>query len=157
MLINKTTETAIQALMVLARLASEELQSPKSIAMALRASPTYMAKITGALVKAKILRSSRGIQGGVALAHRPEEIRLLDVYEACQGALLGTYCEAVPDVVASCHYHQAMVELFEVNQRIMSRWTLQNFLDKPYADKSVQSFHTCRMSVFREQDERVKA
>lgn len=45
----------------------------------------YLAKHLQALARAGLVRSSRGARGGFALARRPAEISLLDVYVAIEG------------------------------------------------------------------------
>jgi Rrf2 family protein len=59
----------------------------------------HLAKIFQALVRAGVLTSARGVQGGFALARAPEKISPLDVIEALEGPLdtgcllIGEPCE----------------------------------------------------------------
>ncbi len=61
--------------------------------------PSFMAKILRSLVRARLLRSSRGVHGGFALAKPASRITLLDVVEAIEGPLSLTSCTPDP---ASC-------------------------------------------------------
>jgi DNA-binding IscR family transcriptional regulator len=104
-----------------------------------------MAKITGLLVKANILRSQRGATGGVLLARDPQSISLLSIVEACQGLLIGNYCEDIsdhPDPV--CAFHEAMKEAHTSLINVLSKWTLENLRSRPGpADPSREEF--CKM------------
>jgi Rrf2 family protein len=64
---------------------------------------SFMAKILRGLVRAGLLRSSRGIHGGFLLARPPNEITLLEVLEAVEGPLSLTDC--VPDP-AGCEFSE---------------------------------------------------
>jgi len=58
--------------------------------------PSFMAKILRSLVRARLLRSSRGVHGGFALARAASRISLLDVVEAIEGPLSLTNCTPDP-------------------------------------------------------------
>ncbi len=61
---------------------SEEYKIPKS----------FLAKILQKLVKAKIVRSYRGVKGGFSLARPAREISLLEVLEAIEGKICMNIC-----------------------------------------------------------------
>jgi Rrf2 family protein len=63
---------------------SEEYKIPRS----------FLAKILQKLVKAKIVRSYRGVKGGFSLARQAKEISVLDVLEAIEGKLTMNVCLA---------------------------------------------------------------
>ena len=52
----------------------------------------FLTKVISHLVAARLVTTSRGMGGGVALARSPEEITLLQVVEAMQGPLLLSHC-----------------------------------------------------------------
>ncbi len=62
------------------------------IAAKLGASETHLAKVMQHLVRAGLVVSRRGPQGGFVLARPPEEILLREVYEAVAGPLRPTEC-----------------------------------------------------------------
>src|SRR5512145_1035583 len=64
---------------------SEEYKIPRS----------FLAKILQKLVKAKVVRSYRGVKGGFSLARPPKEISVLDVLVAIEGKMSLNLC--VPD------------------------------------------------------------
>jgi Rrf2 family protein len=64
---------------------SEEYKIPRS----------FLAKILQKLVKAKIVRSYRGVKGGFSLAKQARDISVLNVLEAIEGKLALNIC--LPD------------------------------------------------------------
>lgn len=131
-MLTQTSETAIRALILITLMREEGPLTPRQIAEKLGTSPTYMAKITGLLVKANLLRSQRGATGGVMLAREPQTITLLSVIEACQGLLVGNYCEELsthPEPV--CSFHTAMKEAHFVLVGVLSKWTLAELSKRP--------------------------
>ncbi len=61
---------------------SEEYKIPRS----------FLAKILQKLVKAKIVRSYRGVKGGFSLARQARDINVLEVLEAIEGKLALNIC-----------------------------------------------------------------
>ena len=53
---------------------------------------SFLAKILQKLVKAKIVRSYRGVKGGFSLSKHAREISILDVLEAIEGKLALNIC-----------------------------------------------------------------
>ncbi|MEN3010993.1 MAG: Rrf2 family transcriptional regulator [Candidatus Bipolaricaulaceae bacterium] len=87
------SEGVALAFHALARLAQAEGRlSAAGIAAQLGASPAHVAKVLQVLVRAKLVTAKRGPHGGYALARPPEEIRLLEVYEAVEGELRRDGC-----------------------------------------------------------------
>lgn len=133
-MLTKTTISAVRTLIYLGRQASAAPAPPRVIAEQLGESPTYLAKVTQMLARAGILRTQRGVAGGVILNRRPDEITLLAIVEACQGAILGGFCDASDpaDLPHACAFHQAGLELHGAIVGVLSRWTLARLLEKPY-------------------------
>ena len=127
-MIDKTSESALQALVFIAQHPSSEPLSAADLAARLDLSPTYLAKVTRMLVKADILISHRGSRGGVTLARSPSEITLLEVVETCQGITSKSYCRDVDQPELGCGYHRAMLELRESVRGTLGRWTLTDLL-----------------------------
>jgi len=146
-MLTKTTETAIQILVFLGLYDEREPVSPNELARHLKTSPSYTAKITGMLVKADLLKAVRGSRGGVVLARAPEEITLLAVVEACQGRILGDYCDGVGEVHQTCAYHQAMKEAHDAILGVMQKWTIGDLVKKPLPSEEIRSSVNCRMAV----------
>ncbi len=80
-MISQTVEYALRAV---AHLAGESPASrtTKQIAAATQVPAAYLSKVLQGLAKAKIVRSQRGIGGGVTLAEDPKQLTILDVINA---------------------------------------------------------------------------
>ncbi|MCL4845147.1 MAG: Rrf2 family transcriptional regulator [Acidobacteria bacterium] len=130
-MLGKTTLSAIRALLYLTQQQSPACLSPRHIAAALGESPTYLAKVLRHLVKAGVLRAERGATGGVRLAMAPEDVTLLDVVEACQGTIVGDYCQATVADASVCSFHRATRDLHEAITGVLSKWTLAALLATP--------------------------
>ncbi len=145
-MLTATSELAARALLFVALNGEEKPLSPRHISGRLDCSPTYLAKVCGLLSRAGILRSIRGVNGGVVLARPPEQINLLQICEACQGILIANYCETIQDHGSSvCSYHQAMLELHEVTVQTLSKWTLRDLMTCPMKSPGGEQKLVCRM------------
>jgi Rrf2 family protein len=127
----KTTRSAIRMVTHLRMMGSPEPVSPRVLAEQLGESPTYLAKVARHLVKAGILRAHRGVAGGVVLGRNPQDITLLTIVEACQGTILGDFCEEADDLAKTCAFHQACAELHGAIMGVLSKWTLAQFIEQP--------------------------
>lgn len=129
--INKTSILAMRAVLVVASGQPGSVMSPRSIAARLNESPAYMAKVLRLLVRAGILRAERGTKGGVFLNRPTSEISMLEVVQACQGAIVGAYCQPVVDLKNTCAFHRATVELERAVTEVLSRWNLAHLEKAP--------------------------
>lgn len=144
-MLTQTSETAIRALIYLVLAKADRLLTPKDIAEHLGTSPSYMAKITHQLVKANILHSQRGAAGGVTMAREPESVSLLEIVEACQGLLVGNYCQEIRDHPEPvCAFHEAMKETHVALVRTLSKWTLADLVARPGPSDPAQGVR-CKM------------
>lgn len=145
-MITQTTEMAIQALICLELEGDGHPRTPRDLAERLGCSPTYLAKTVGQMVKAGILQSQRGAQGGVTLAREATQITLRDIIEACQGLMLGDYCRAIGDATGPvCAFHQAMWEAHQATVKILSSWTLDDLARRPGPTGRLKGNQQCRM------------
>lgn len=67
--------------------------SAASVAAATSLPVPTVAKLMGALARAGLLRSSRGVAGGFSLAREAAAISLADVVEAIEGPIAMTQCQ----------------------------------------------------------------
>jgi Rrf2 family protein len=144
-MLTQTSESAIRLLIDLAQQGGNEPQNFRQIAEKLEESPTYMAKITRLLVRANILRAHRGALGGVTLNRPPQTITMLSIVEACQGVLVGDYCQQTADLAFTCAYHQAGAELHQAISDVLSRWTLADLVERPKPSSHLAGILFCRM------------
>ncbi len=130
-MLTKTTITAIRTLVHIGSSPASEPLSIRHVAEQLGESPTYLAKVARHLVKAGILKAHHGVMGGIALNRSPETITLLAIVEACQGAILADFCQETRAMDGVCAFHVAAAELHEAIVRSLSRWALNQFVDRP--------------------------
>jgi len=142
-MLTRTSLSAVRALTFLGRNRRTRPWSPRSIAQQLGESPTYLAKVVRHLVRAGILKAHRGVTGGVVLHRPPEEVTLLSIVEACQGAILGDFCSHAEDLAQTCAFHQAGAELHRALVGVLSRWTLAHFLSNPKPSASLAGRVRC--------------
>ena len=142
-MLTKTSLSAIRALIHLGLDASEGPVSPRLMAAQLGESPSYLAKVTRRLARAGILRTHRGVSGGVTLNLPPEEITLLAIVEACQGTILADFCEEAADLAQTCSFHQAAAELHDAIVRVLSKWTLAGFLENSRPSETLRKEVRC--------------
>jgi Rrf2 family protein len=142
----KPSLSAVRALTFLGLNRRDQPWSPRSIAQQLGESPTYLAKVVRHLVRAGILKAHRGVTGGVVFNRLPQEITLLAIVEACQGAILGDFCSEAGELDKTCALHQAGADLHRSIVGVLSRWTLAQFLEKPRPDSSLADHVQCWLS-----------
>jgi Rrf2 family protein len=130
-MVTRTSLLAIRTLIFLAQREPATIFPLKGIAEGLGESPTYLAKVARLLVKAGILRAAKGVKGGVQLSRPPAQITLLAIIEACQGVLVGSYCQGEFPLEATCAYHQAAVALRKAIEEVLSSFSLAQLAKKP--------------------------
>lgn len=145
-MLTKTAVSAVRALTFLGLNPRRRPWSPRAMAERLNESPTYLAKVVRQLVRAGLLKSHRGVAGGVSLNRDPEEISLLMVVHACQGVILGDFCTAAIDPLQTCAFHQAGAELHDAIVGVLSRWTLADFLRRPSPSPEIADQVNCRLA-----------
>ena len=143
-MISGTTLSALRALVLLGQ-QSPAVIPPRRIAEELGESPTYLSKVTTLLVKAGILHAEKGVKGGVRLARPPADVTMLAVVEACQGAVVGAYCQSVCRPSQICAFHQAAQQLETAICETLERWTLEQLLRKPARVQSLAGGFACVM------------
>ncbi len=146
-MLTHTSELGIQALLYLALQGDGEMIPPRRIAAAIDASPSYMSKVTGLLVRAGILTAHKGARGGVTMAVKPAHLSLLEIVEACQGKVLGDFCEPTGRLDEVCAYHRSMAELHDAIIGVLSRWTLADLVAKPLPDPALAPHVKCKIRL----------
>jgi Rrf2 family transcriptional regulator, nitric oxide-sensitive transcriptional repressor len=78
---SKTVEYALRAVAYLGYEAPDA-RTTEQISDATRVKPAYLSKVLQALSRAGIVKSQRGVGGGITLARRAEELTILEVVNA---------------------------------------------------------------------------
>ncbi|MDZ7373608.1 MAG: Rrf2 family transcriptional regulator [candidate division KSB1 bacterium] len=85
MIISKSTVYALRALVYLVQHGTDRRLPASELAAGVAIAAPFFSKVVQKLVRAGILVSKRGPDGGVALARRPSEISLWEVVTAVEG------------------------------------------------------------------------
>jgi Rrf2 family protein len=85
MILSRTTQYAIQALIYMATQPPGVAVLNRTIAECLRSPPTYLAKILQELCKGNLLYSFRGKQGGFCLRESSAKINLMQIVKFTEG------------------------------------------------------------------------
>lgn len=145
-MLTNTSILAVRALIYLANHPKSQVCPPRVVAGKLNASTAYMAKVLRLLVKAGILRAEHGKKGGVLLYRPTEQITLLSIVEACQGALAASYCQDDCDPQSTCAFHKAALELHEAILQVLKKWTLKELVQQPLSSAELKLGIPCLMS-----------
>ena len=95
----------------------------------------YLEQLFGKLRKAGLVKSSRGSAGGYALAHKAENLSILDIIAAVDTPLKATRCEHESSIGCRmtgerCLTHDLWDELGAVVQLFLARVTLADICEK---------------------------
>ena len=91
---SQTVEYALRAVVHLA-MKSPQPQKTAEIAEATQVPPAYLSKVLQGLKEKGVVRLQRGIGGGVALAHQPDQLTILDIVNAVDPIKRITTCPLV--------------------------------------------------------------
>ncbi len=99
MKISRTIAYAVQAILQLATASPGSPVACGKLAADGRMPVRFLLQVLRSLVRANILRSVRGVEGGYLLAREPAEISLLDVFEAFDNPIIPSIppLEGLPD------------------------------------------------------------
>jgi Rrf2 family iron-sulfur cluster assembly transcriptional regulator len=95
MQITREGDYGIRSVLYLARQQFKTVSFVNEISEEAKIPRSFLAKILQKLVKAKIVRSYRGVKGGFSLVKQARDITVLDVLNAIEGKLAINLC--IPD------------------------------------------------------------
>lgn len=126
--LSEAASIAIHSLVLIAR--SEEMMNVVKISEATGSSKHHVAKVLQRLVKDGYLTSSRGPSGGFLMRKSPDEITLLNVYEAIEGKIEITDCPMENPVCPfdKCIMGNVVKKLTSEFRDHLASQTLQEFL-----------------------------
>ncbi len=127
MILSKSAEYGLRAMLYLVTLERDSYVSMREIGEDLDISTSFLTKIFQKLTRDGILRSSRGPFGGVALARPAEEITLREIVVAIDGPGIFTECVlGLPGCGERnpCPMHAAWAEVRERLERMFDSETL---------------------------------
>ncbi len=92
MQVTREADYGIRSVLYLSRQPFKKVSFVNEISEEYKIPRSFLAKILQKLVKAKIVRSYRGVKGGFSLARQAREINVLEVLEAIEGKLALNIC-----------------------------------------------------------------
>jgi Rrf2 family protein len=129
--VSRRTDYAIRILLELARSDGTPL-SVRALALSQDVPYAFARGIQRELVAARLVDSRRGAQGGILLARPAEEITLLDVVEAMQGAPSCSVCTNDPGWckrVGGCSVHGVWSEADKLVSEYLGTKSLAGLID----------------------------
>lgn len=133
MQLTRAGEYAIRAIVYLAAQPEGKISLISDIAEVQEVPRSFLAKIIQTLTKVGLVRSHRGVKGGVTLAKRPQDITLLEVIEKVEGPIFLNVCLIRPgechrDVTCPVHlvWREAQISLTGV----LNRYTMDMLVAK---------------------------
>ena len=131
-MLSQTVEYALRAVVQLAGVAPDA-QTTEQIARATKVPQAYLSKVLQSLVQAGIVRSQRGIGGGMALVKRPSELTILEVVNAVDPIQRIRTCplQLASHGVNLCPLHRRVDNALAMVEDAFRSTTLQEVLDEP--------------------------
>lgn len=131
---NLTRASALATFAVVHLVESKESRlQGKEIAAALETPTDYLLKILQGLVRARLLTSLRGPNGGFELSRDPDEITLLEIVEAIDGPVLGN--PRIPPVAGKQKARSVVETAFQETSNfaiaLLSRTRISDLVEKP--------------------------
>lgn len=129
---SQTVEYALRAVVHLA----DQAPSPRTtaqIAAATLVPKAYLSKVIQGLCRANVVRSKRGINGGIALVKSPSELTILDVVNAVEPMARIRQCPLGLKThgVRLCPLHKRMDQAVAMVEAAFRRTTLAELLAEP--------------------------
>lgn len=126
----QTVDYAVRSMIFIASMADNTSVLRCELARHESIPPSFVAKILTRLVRAGLLRSSRGARGGFRLARPASQITLLDVIEAIEGRFVLRARSRLGSPATRRVWDQVQDELCQV----LRRTTLEELVSRPARD-----------------------
>ena len=136
---SQTVEYALRAVVHLASNAPNA-QTTEEIAKATRVPQAYLSKVLQNLVQCGVVKSQRGIGGGMSLAKKPSELTILEVVNAVDPIKRIHSCplDLAAHGVRLCPLHRRVDNALALVEDAFRSTTLQEVIDEP-----TESFPLC--------------
>ncbi len=146
-MLSQKVEYALRAVVHLAH-ESPAPRTTEQIAAATRVPPAYLAKVLQALTHAGVVRSQRGVGGGVSLVKEPARLTLLEVVNAVDPIRRIQECPLglASHGVRLCPLHKRLDTAFASVEDAFRRTTLAEILAEPTESVPLCDFPAVRSS-----------
>jgi Rrf2 family protein len=141
--ISQTVEYALRAVAHLAQ-QSPQACTTRQIAAVTRVPPAYLSKVLQALVRSGLVRSQRGIGGGMTLSKSPAEMTILEVVNAVEPIRRIRTCPLGLSAhgVHLCPLHQRLDSALAMVEEAFRSSTLAEILAEPSRSTPLCEFPT---------------
>ena len=105
----------------------------KDIARQQQFSLSYLEHLVTPLISGGIIRSTKGPKGGITLAKKPEDIKMIDITRLLEGSLAPVECVDNPDVCersAQCVTRDIWGEIKKAMNGVLESTTLQDLVER---------------------------
>jgi Rrf2 family protein len=136
--LTKKADYGLMAMKHLAEHAHEGACSAKDVAQSYGIPPEALAKILQRLVKAGLLHSQHGMNGGYTLARNPGMITAFEVIRAIDGPLFITSCVTVRgecDQTDRCNIREPLRRVNHSIEELLRRITIAEMKEAPAEDR----------------------
>ena len=125
--LSEAVSIALHGMILIAK--SESKLNAQNIADSICSSRHHVAKVFQRLVKNGFVSSNRGPSGGFILKRAPEEIALLDIYEAIEGTIDVEGCSSNKETCpfSNCIMGDLSCDLAREFQTFFARKTLKDY------------------------------
>lgn len=128
----KATNYALHTMIMLIVAAPVKLVGVQQLAEAQGVSPTYLSKILNRLVKAGIIESVSGANGGYRLSRKKDDITFLDIIHAIEGTTSLFACDFLHG--DGCMIETVMKEAEERMESHLKNTKLVDLIQRPNAN-----------------------
>ena len=131
-MISQTVEYALRAVVYLAD-QSPDAQTTSQIAIVTKVPAAYLSKVLQALRREGVVRSQRGVGGGVSLVKTPEELTILEVVNAVEPLQRIRQCplDLAGHGFTLCPLHRRLDNALAVMEEAFGKTTLAEVLAEP--------------------------
>jgi Rrf2 family protein len=132
MLVTRGTDYAIRCVLYLAK-DQDQISSVTEVSRNMHIPKTFLAKIFQRLVRAGLVESIRGMNGGFRLAKAPSKISLLDIMAAIQGQSCVNVCAVDSKKCrrsSTCAVHPVWVDLRKEMDRRLREQTIDMMIKR---------------------------
>jgi Rrf2 family cysteine metabolism transcriptional repressor len=133
MKLSTRTRYGTRALLELALNKSKEPVYLKDIARQQQISLPYLEHLVAPLIAGGLIRSTKGPKGGISLARKPADIRLIEITRLLEGSVAPVECIDSPEICQRSKYCAARdiwSQLKEVMDNFLEATTLQDLVEK---------------------------
>lgn len=134
--INRQTDYAVRVILALSKKEKGRLFPTSEIGREMLIPPVLLQRIVAGLASGGFIRSQVGRDGGIALAHEPSELNLLEVVEHFEGELFLSDCVQKPGECpfdTKCPVHCQWIRLKNLLRSEMASITFKQLVEEAQA------------------------